>query len=562
MKVSFSQKYKSINTFTEIEIPEFSVFVGKNGSGKTHLLQAIKAGSVKADSFSLEQISYFNFQNFLIRNQKNIAPRNLDDEKLQAWNFITGHKANLQSVDQQIRGIVGARPSPYSFDVPESQKTQYEQIMKNFVQFINNQLKGNLKIAKLVKTGIIESGKYACDITQAEFIKFSSYNPDDYELLESLSEVFIDYQKKLVISGLAEKDGGEELTIGELQKIIERAPWNFVNTMFKEFGLPHSVTFPKFNATDLINSQSVPFQVKLNIDGEEIDFDDLSSGEKILCALAITVYQDNKSRFPKVLLLDEIDASLHPSMIKNLLSVIQNIFIKNGCNVILATHSPTTAALVDENSLFEIQKGKTVEKIKKITQTDAVAILSEGFMTLEKGIKIFDALFKKDLTIISEGKNYQHINKALEVLDKDLLTKIQFYEHDSGSGDADLLGLFEFIKKANIAKKVLFVWDCDSKSKVDKKTDGAGVLKFCFEKNSLNTICSRGIENLFPSDLFTDDVLTEIQVTQSGKTSHKKEFQDGNKNGFLEKIKIVNDPKAFTNFSPLVDKVKELISAL
>ncbi len=88
MKIKFDQKYKSIGTFDVADTPDFSVFVGTNGSGKTHLLKAIKDGFVKADDIPKERISYFNFQTFLIKNQKNIAPRNLDDEKLEAWNIL------------------------------------------------------------------------------------------------------------------------------------------------------------------------------------------------------------------------------------------------------------------------------------------------------------------------------------------------------------------------------------------------------------------------------------------------------------------------------------------
>lgn len=50
-------------------------------------------------------------------------------------------------------------------------------------------------------------------------------------------------------------------------------------------------------------------------------------------------------------------------MIQHLLNVIENVFIKNGCKVILATHSPTTVALASEESLFEIQKGRESQKM-------------------------------------------------------------------------------------------------------------------------------------------------------------------------------------------------------
>ena len=41
MKLGFKEKYKSIHNFDEINIKDFSVFLGINGSGKTHLLKAL-----------------------------------------------------------------------------------------------------------------------------------------------------------------------------------------------------------------------------------------------------------------------------------------------------------------------------------------------------------------------------------------------------------------------------------------------------------------------------------------------------------------------------------------
>ncbi len=558
MKVKFNQKYKSIVNFNETDIKDFSIFLGVNGSGKTHLLKAMQEGFVFADSIPKEKISYFNLQTFLIKNQQNVAPRNLDDEKMQAWNILNSQKQTFQNHDDQIKIIIGEKKYPYDVEVSKVQKEQYIQLKKNILEFINSQTQNNPKIKKLLKTGIFESDKYASEITQTEFFKFANYNPDDYELLESLSEVFLDYQKKLTVAKLFKKDGGEGLRGDKIKKLQERSPWNFVNNMFVEFGLPHTITYPKFKAGDLINSQAILFQVKLYIDDEEIDFDDLSSGEKILCALAITVYQDSKSKFPELLLLDEVDASLHPSMIQHLLNVIENVFIKNRCKVILATHSPTTVALAPEESLFEVKKGKEIEKIKKISKSNAIDILSERIMTLEKGLKIFDAIFQKDLTIISEGKNQEHVDKAIGILCKDLISKVQLYKHDSGSGDADLFGLFEFIKRTDIQKKVLFVWDCDSKKGVDKKIDNKNVLKFCFEKNELNTICTKGIENLYPENMFTSNLLKKITIEEDGSKIEKKEFPDNKKNEFLEKVKKENDKGIFENFNPLITKIKEV----
>ena len=564
MKVKFNQKYKSIINFNETDIKDFSIFLGVNGSGKTHLLKASQEGSVFVDSIPKERISYFNFQTFLIKNQKNVAPRNLDDEKLQAWNILNSQRQTFQNHDNQIKIIIGEKKYPYSVEVSEAQKGQYIQLKKNILEFINSQTQNNPKIKKLLKTGIFESDKYASKITQVEFFKFANYNPDDYELLESLSEVFLDYQKKLTVAKLFKKDGGEGLRGDKIKKLQEQSPWNFVNNMFTEFGLPHTITYPKFNAGDLINSQAVLFQVKLYIDNEEIDFDDLSSGEKILCALAITVYQDNKSKFPELLLLDEIDASLHPSMIQHLLDVIENIFIKNKCKVILATHSPTTVALAFEKSLFEVQKGKKLKKINKISQADAINLLSEGIITFEKGLKIQKNIDDtKKLQIITEGNNTEHIKKAIQTLDNNLLDQIKIIEGSPDKRGQQLKNAFDVMSSGDYIGRFLFVWDYDTTSKIEDINETDSFKKFCFIENLTNTKArdkdgkAIGIENLYCNSLFTDDMYSLKEISGSyGTTTSIKEFD---KQKFLEKIKQETNNKTFTNFQPLITKVKEIL---
>ena len=560
MKIKFNQKYKSITDFTESEIQDFSVFLGINGSGKTHLLKAIQEGAVSADSIPKERVSYFNLQTFLIKNQKKVAPRNLDDEKLQAWNILESQKQHFQNFDTQIKSIIGEKDYPYDVDVPETQKEQYKQQKKALLDFIDKYTKDNPKIKKLLKTGVFESIKYVSELTQTEFFKFSNYNPNDYELLENLSEVFLDYHRKLKVAGLSKEEDGGGLNVDEIEELRKKSPWHFVNNMLGEFGLLHTITCPEFTMGQLANSLALSFQVKLYIDDEEIDFEDLSSGEKILCALAITVYQDNRSKFPEILLLDEVDASLHPSMVQNLLNVINNVFIKNKCKVILASQSPTTAALAPEESLFEIQKGREAQKIKKISQADAINLLSEGIITFEKGLKIQKSIDDtKSLQILSEGNNVEHIQKAIEVLDSGLLNQIKIIKDGGGQ---QLKNAFDAFLSADHSSKFLFVWDCDCVGMVDKIVETENFKKFCFAENPENTKAKNkdkatGIENLYPDSLFTDDVYSNKEIAGSyGTTTTIKEFD---KSKFLEKVKKETNKDIFTNFQPLIDKIKELL---
>lgn len=527
MKINFENNYKSIHLFNEINIPNFSVFVGKNGSGKTHILEGIKAGSIKADAILKEEITYFDLRNFLITNQKKITKRSLEDEKENAWNLVNQFKnQNLQDNKARIQ-------------------TQ-----------ITNHSRNNYKLQCLLETGIFLSEKKLSELDRNTFLSYANYDPDDYELLNSLSEICFDYHMKYIQSSLPVEHGGKGLTGSELDIIENKSPWHFINEMFESFGLPHRFKAPSFKAGDIIEIGNLEYQAKPIFDNFEIGFEDLSSGEKILCALAITVFQDQETtKFPKLLLLDEIDATLHPSMVKNLLSVIKNVFLKNNCNVILATHSPTTASLVNEDSIFEVKSGKISNKIDKISQSSAVDILSEGMMNLEKGITLFDQMSKKPLSVLTEGNNIDHIRKAISVLQPEMLEKIDFINGVEGSsGKNQLLTLFEFFKRVNHTNFVLFVldWDQDTSS----KTESNRTFVHSLLKNELNQLANKGIENIYPEKLFDGF----IETKKDSLEREEKRFDYRRKKDFLSKILRLEDKEDFENYKILIEKINTILN--
>jgi len=123
---------------------------------------------------------------------------------------------------------------------------------------------------------------------------------------------------------------------------------------------------------------------------EKINFHDLSSGEKVLMSLALKLYVDNQSKEKvKLILLDEPDAFLHPSMLMDFYKIVYDFFIKErDVRVILTTHKPTTIALAPENDdceIFELSKPTT---IKPISKEYAVENLCEGLITVSKLTKI------------------------------------------------------------------------------------------------------------------------------------------------------------------------------
>jgi len=291
------------------------------------------------------------------------------------------------------------------------------------------------------------------------------------------------------------------------------------------------------------------FKLKHPSKGFEIDFSALSSGEKVLMALVASIYKTSSDhRFPDILLLDEIDASLHPSMIRNLLDTIDKIFIKNDTKVILVTHSPTTVALAPNESVFVMNKDG-LNRIEKKSKQDALSILTEGFATLEEGLKIFDEIGKQDISIISEGRNVNLIKKVLElngVSDIEVINGVE-----GASGDSQLRTIFDFLSKVDHTKKVIIVWDCDVKNNLKESNK---TYPFFLAKNSNNSIATKGIENIFEETLFTDFITS----VKDSKGNEIKSFDCKRKKDFEEFILTRNIKDDFKNFDPLVSKINEI----
>jgi len=287
------------------------------------------------------------------------------------------------------------------------------------------------------------------------------------------------------------------------------------------------------------------------------DFGHLSSGENILLALAVSIYEANDYfSFPKVLLLDEVDATLHPSMIKSLLDTLQNVFVENGTRVVLATHSPTTVALAPSGSVFVVNKGNGKTKIEQQSQTVALEILTQGYATLRDGIAIFDQISEHELCLITEGKNTELIERAIQFFAEENINVISCFQGNSGK--QQLKTLYEFFTKAEHKTKVLFVWDCDAANIANNVQEINNTFRYALPQNSQNSIAARGIENMFPESCF--DRLTE-SIVDDETGVRRRIFKPAKKSVFCKRMLEKGTKQDFANFSALFSKVDEVRKA-
>ena len=116
-------------------------------------------------------------------------------------------------------------------------------------------------------------------------------------------------------------------------------------------------------------------------------------------------------RRPKLLLLDELDALLHPSMVSALIKGLKDQFVNNGTQVIMATHSVTTVSMLEEREIFRVARSGGKVDVRPVLKSEAVSELSEGLATIDTGLRIAASGGEVPITILTEGNNTLHLKR-------------------------------------------------------------------------------------------------------------------------------------------------------
>ncbi|WP_431200939.1 AAA family ATPase [Mucilaginibacter sp. P19] len=155
-------------------------------------------------------------------------------------------------------------------------------------------------------------------------------------------------------------------------------PWDVFNEILERAQFKYKAEYVE--STQEENPQRVKLIDKQN--GKEVFFENLSSGETTIMALIFALYNSsNKGHFPQVILFDEPDAHLHPSLTQVFLDVILDVLVEqHNVKVILTTHSPSTVALAPDESVYCMDRG--LGRPVKEDKRTAINILSSGLVSL------------------------------------------------------------------------------------------------------------------------------------------------------------------------------------
>lgn len=430
MKVNILQKHKSIPSGLEFDLPDFTILTGRNGSGKSHLLEAIAQShiaSVNMDGIITTSIIHVPYNGLNPQVDERCESAQIAGQASQWW-------AEVQMISRNMRDQ--GRSAGEFNDV--------------FSDYIRPHFGFNPARDVVLKTVMKKSGKDIDSLTEADVYDNISYssNSGGNLFFSQCAMIFKGYQlrwrenklkKFLVSEGYVE--GNAFLSDEDFVSKHGPAPWDLINQVLARAGLPYQFPPPPLSSADL------PYTLRLNDEstGTSISVNDLSSGEKVLMSLALAIYntKEEGSR-PELLLIDEPDAPLHPQFSKLLIDTVAETIVKAaGVKVIMTTHSPTTAAMSPDNSLFEMSRDTKIPMM--ISSGRAVSILTEG-------IRFLRVSYEKRRQVFVESKydvvNYERIFDALARKHGYSYQPIFMEPHSGSSNCSDVINIVARLRSA------------------------------------------------------------------------------------------------------------------
>ncbi|ACY52057.1 ABC-type phosphate transport system, ATPase component [Vibrio antiquarius] len=481
------------------------VLTGRNGSGKTRFIESVSNGStqISIDGSLLDNasVSYIK-QSALNPNLGNVYNHS------NSQNRLTAALSFYNSVK-------------HDFDLPFDRGKSQAHDRRNEGSTLNYEQLYNLCSAISKKMD-----KPASELSHDDIILNYEEPSNNILGVQNISTIFNQYIQRQHLNkynkwlNTVENEDVKFFSDVEFIDKFGDKPWIVINKILDE-------TFDgkfKFNAPDE-NSKSYSFQASLinTEDGKDsvLSVQQLSSGEKTLLWLALTLfntqyYEVEFTKAPKVLLIDEPDAFLHPKMVVKMYQALESFSKSFGSTVIISTHSPTTVALSPKDSVFLVENNniKLIEKDEGIAELlDGVTQISispdnrrQVFVESQYDADVYQSIYYKlmnssklidpkiSLSFVSSGPkmpSQQLMDKAkqiLKVTDENLLS--EFTKSINGIGNCvQVLGQVEALLN-NDSKTVRGIIDWDLKNRPKK---GISILAedyaYSIENITLDPVC-------------------------------------------------------------------------
>lgn len=533
MLIQFTMDYKSFKINTKYLLNgKLIIISGINGSGKSQLLESIMGNQTNV------------YINKCILSKKNIAMYSFRNN----ISLPTFGNYSYEIISAINNGIISFYNNMKYYYKVHNKDTFRDYCIQNLE--IGISLKGNnfnQNINKKVSaSSIAKIFDYIYDSTSEIWLNYTSEEvlnriPNDFiikfegEEIEGITRIFTE----AVRSRAKERDKFADLNEKfDNNKWLKNAPWTEINNLFEK--MHFNYRFAEDFNYEIPNLKTPPVLYAFEkgvINKREIrQINDLSDGEKAILKLIIASYDRKGDDVTKLLLLDEYDATLNPSLIKNFYLVIKEYYLDRGITVIITTHSPVTIYLASEFSdcltYYEIfRQDDASPKIKEVNTSEYQEL---GFVenyynkiqnpTLrlkqleQENNKLKEIIHNQTKPIVlTEGKtDWKHLKEAKIKLKN--MDEYDFFEYECEMGDEELLKILKSYAKLYNAQKLIFIFDNDN-PKISSQVSENGCNFKCWGNNVYSFVIpqphirenedSISIEHYYPDEILKKEIKCE-----------------------------------------------------
>lgn len=455
LKSLYIKKYKNLSgTYNFEKSNAYIALIGLNGSGKSNLLEAIsivfdgivnKNGSGIPFDYEIE----YELNGHIYARKKGQAKK--DGKKCKAKELELPSSVIACYSGEDLRLWHAAFENYHMDYFNEAVKRSYSSprflyvnkycwkiALISLVCSYNPEVKSFLKKTLNISTPIDVELEFAIDDTKKEAFQthtaLSWFNRITHEGLIGIN-----------LNTIATTDifvEGKQVLESEKSKYI----FNFL----------YLLSQPKKNDRNKIDKLINEIKVSVNVEGNKIDFDNLSEGEKklILIECITKVLGDENS----LILLDEPDAHTHIAMKKDLLKLISEF---KG-QTIMTTHSPMFLNKrwdgFDENNIFYMHNGKieSTEQLKRLAELT------------DNEVDFFDSSYilgAKNLLVVEGPNDKRYLEKAISIFSKkeDKYKKLSQIAILPGNSAGNAKALYELVLKNKMQKidHLIYLFDFD-----------------------------------------------------------------------------------------------------
>ncbi len=395
-----------------------TVIIGNNGAGKSQVLQALESQLARLvhnlnDGVEMHDLTYFHpraeegigYSHLICLNQKINSSHvqvNLSlEEQKKIWSFCMGAENS------------GPNLAWYS-------RANWEKLFRTIQHRDNQPIIGfysDVRFSNRLETNVSSQMEYkqrdAYRNCLNPVISFSSFVywfkfREDIEN-EEKRKYFDDISEKLTTN--AEDSTFLATQFAEIakKKDIQLTACKTAITSF----------IPYFSNLH-IDRKSTPFAMKLTKDGEELNLNQLSQGEKSLLALVGDIARrlamlnpslENPLEGEGVVMIDEVDLHLHPKWQHDLIDKLVTTF--PNCQFILTTHSPHIISDRDDILVYALNDGELTQ-VPNVYGEDVNTLLTQVFDVDVRDSKV-EAQFDEAYRAISQ-KDYGDAQAIIERL--------------------------------------------------------------------------------------------------------------------------------------------------